>query len=82
MIELNNKQKIIISIILTVILFVIFLYVWNITTGGSDGIEIIEESKFCSFCGNEINNGKKCSNCGSNMKDDEKFCHSCGNKVN
>lgn len=43
MIELNNKQKIIIAIILTIILLVIGYYIWDITQDNSEIIEDYDE---------------------------------------
>lgn len=43
MIELNNKQKIIIAIILTIILLVIGYYIWDITQNNSEIIEDYDE---------------------------------------
>ena len=53
--------------------------------------ELKDGSKFCSSCGEKIEEEKKeeevkdtphfCSECGAQLKDDSKFCSSCGKKL-
>lgn len=45
------------------------------------GQEIVEEAKFCAFCGEKVEKVKRCSRCGTILMENASFCFECGNKV-
>ncbi len=45
------------------------------------GAQILENSKFCSECGEKLPQNKFCSECGAKVSSTAKFCPECGNKL-
>ena len=45
------------------------------------GIELRENAKFCSECGEKVIKELKCKQCGNILKPNSKFCDQCGTKV-
>ena len=46
------------------------------------GIELRENAKFCSECGEKVIKELKCKMCGNILMPNSKFCDECGTKVN
>lgn len=45
------------------------------------GVQMSDDSLFCTECGKPVTNGKVCSYCGAALQEGEKFCTNCGKRV-